>query len=68
MTVNTADVEAFRKIAQEKVWPAYKKQYPEHLGRDRRDQGVSGVTEAALTPALPRKRGEISPLCGGGER
>src|SRR5205814_6695348 len=25
MTVNTADVEAFRKIAQEKVWPAYQK-------------------------------------------
>ena len=29
MTVNTADVEAFRKIAQEKVWPAYQKEYPE---------------------------------------
>src|ERR1700674_970031 len=29
MTVNTANVEAFRKLAQEKVWPAYKKQYPE---------------------------------------
>jgi TRAP-type C4-dicarboxylate transport system substrate-binding protein len=27
MTVNTADVEAFRKIAQEKVWPAYQKDY-----------------------------------------
>ena len=27
MTVNTADVEAFRKIAQEKVWPAYQKEY-----------------------------------------
>jgi len=27
MTVNTADVEAFRKIAQEKVWPQYKKEY-----------------------------------------
>ena len=29
MTVNTANVEAFRKIAQEKVWPAYKQQFPE---------------------------------------
>ena len=27
MKVNTADVEAFRKIAQEKVWPAYQKEY-----------------------------------------
>ena len=27
MTVNTADVEAFRKIAQEKVWPQYQKEY-----------------------------------------
>jgi tripartite ATP-independent transporter DctP family solute receptor len=29
MTVNTADVEAFRKLAQDKVWPAYKQQFPE---------------------------------------
>lgn len=29
MTVNTADVEAFRKIAQEKLWPAYQKEYPD---------------------------------------
>jgi tripartite ATP-independent transporter DctP family solute receptor len=29
MTVNAADVEAFRKRAQEKVWPAYKQQFPE---------------------------------------
>ena len=29
MTVNKADVEAFRKLAQEKVWPAYKQQFPE---------------------------------------
>src|ERR1700720_2382754 len=29
MTVNTADVEAFRKIAQEKVWPQYQKEYSE---------------------------------------
>jgi len=29
MTVNTADVEAFRRIAQDKVWPAYKAQFPE---------------------------------------
>jgi len=29
MTVNTANVDAFRKLAQEKVWPAYKAQYPE---------------------------------------
>src|SRR6266851_2757529 len=27
MTVNIADVEAFRKIAQERVWPAYQKEY-----------------------------------------
>ena len=29
MTVNKADVEAFRRIAQDKVWPAYKQQFPE---------------------------------------
>ena len=29
MVVNTADVEAFRKLAQEKVWPSYKAQFPE---------------------------------------
>ena len=29
MTVGTANVEAFRKIAQEKIWPAYKQQFPE---------------------------------------
>ncbi len=29
MTVNTANVDAFRKLAQEKVWPAYKQQFPE---------------------------------------
>ena len=27
MTVSKADVEAFRKIAQDKIWPAYQKQY-----------------------------------------
>src|SRR5205814_76603 len=29
MTVNAAHVDAFRKVAQEKVWPAYQKQYSE---------------------------------------
>ncbi len=29
MTVNAADVEAFRKVAQDKVWPGYKAQFPE---------------------------------------
>jgi tripartite ATP-independent transporter DctP family solute receptor len=29
MTVNSANVDAFRKVAQEKVWPAYKQQFPE---------------------------------------
>jgi len=29
MAVNAADVEAFRKVAEEKVWPAYQKQYSE---------------------------------------
>jgi tripartite ATP-independent transporter DctP family solute receptor len=29
MVVNTADVDAFRKLAQEKIWPGYQKQYPE---------------------------------------
>ena len=29
MIVNTADVDAFRKVAQEKIWPAYQKQFPE---------------------------------------
>ncbi len=28
MTVKKADVEAFRKVAEAKIWPAYKKQYP----------------------------------------
>jgi tripartite ATP-independent transporter DctP family solute receptor len=27
MAVNAADVDAFRKVAQEKVWPAYEKQF-----------------------------------------
>jgi tripartite ATP-independent transporter DctP family solute receptor len=27
MTVNSADIEAFRKIAQEKIWPQYQKEY-----------------------------------------
>src|ERR1700730_5050555 len=29
MTVNTADAEAFRKLAQKKVWPQYQKEYSE---------------------------------------
>jgi len=29
MAVNAADVEAFRKLAEQKVWPAYKQQFPE---------------------------------------
>jgi tripartite ATP-independent transporter DctP family solute receptor len=29
MTVNAADVCAFRKLAEQKVWPAYKQQFPE---------------------------------------
>jgi TRAP-type transport system periplasmic protein len=29
MVINTADVDAFRKVAQDKVWPTYQKQYPE---------------------------------------
>src|ERR1700674_2296479 len=29
MVVNAADVDAFRKVAQDKVWPSYQKQYPE---------------------------------------
>jgi len=29
MAVNAADVGAFRKLAEEKVWPAYKAQFPE---------------------------------------
>jgi hypothetical protein len=39
MTVNTADVEAFRKVAQEKVWPQYQKDMLTS-GTDCRDQGV----------------------------
>ena len=27
MTVVKSDVDAFRKFAQDKIWPAYKKQY-----------------------------------------
>jgi TRAP-type transport system periplasmic protein len=27
MTVNAADVDAFRKVARDKIWPAYKSQY-----------------------------------------
>jgi tripartite ATP-independent transporter DctP family solute receptor len=27
MTINAADVDAFRKVAQEKIWPAYEKQF-----------------------------------------
>jgi tripartite ATP-independent transporter DctP family solute receptor len=29
MTVNEADVPAFRKLAQSRIWPAYERQYPE---------------------------------------
>ena len=29
MMVNTADVEAFRKVAQDKIWPQYQKEYSE---------------------------------------
>jgi tripartite ATP-independent transporter DctP family solute receptor len=29
MTVNAANIEPFKKVAQEKVWPAYQKQYSE---------------------------------------
>ncbi|MFI5020954.1 MAG: TRAP transporter substrate-binding protein [Alphaproteobacteria bacterium] len=29
MTVNAADVDAFRRVAEEKIWPDYRKQYPE---------------------------------------
>lgn len=29
MTVNQADGAAFRKVAEEKIWPQYKQQYPE---------------------------------------
>jgi len=29
MIVNSADVGAFRKVAEEKVWPVYKTQFPE---------------------------------------
>src|SRR5204862_3202486 len=32
MTVNTANVDAFRKLAQEKVWPAHKQQFTELWG------------------------------------
>ncbi len=29
MVVNDANVEAFRKVAQDKIWPGYQKQFPE---------------------------------------
>jgi TRAP-type C4-dicarboxylate transport system substrate-binding protein len=29
MKVNAADVASFRKVAEEKIWPAYKQQYAE---------------------------------------
>jgi tripartite ATP-independent transporter DctP family solute receptor len=29
MIVNAADVEAFRKVAQDKIWPSYQKQFPD---------------------------------------
>ena len=29
MKVNQADVASFRKVAEEKIWPQYKKQYGE---------------------------------------
>ena len=35
MTVVEANVDAFRKVAQEKIWPAYKTQYGGAVGRDR---------------------------------
>jgi tripartite ATP-independent transporter DctP family solute receptor len=29
MTVNAANVDAFRKLAQDRIWPSYQKQFPE---------------------------------------
>jgi len=29
MIVNAAQLDPFRKLAQEKIWPAYQKQYPD---------------------------------------
>ena len=29
MTVNTADLDAFRRVAEERIWPEYQKQHPE---------------------------------------
>jgi TRAP-type C4-dicarboxylate transport system substrate-binding protein len=29
MVVNDANVEAFRKVARDKIWPGYQKQFPE---------------------------------------
>jgi len=42
MAVNSADVAAFRRVAQDKVWPAYKQQFPRDVGGNRRDKGLSG--------------------------
>jgi len=30
MKINAADVTAFRKIAEEKIWPQYRQQFAEH--------------------------------------
>ena len=40
MTVVQGNVDAFRKVAQEKIWPAYKTQYAGAVGPDRGVQGV----------------------------
>ena len=44
MTVVEANVDAFRKVAQEKIWPAYKTAIRRPVGPDR---GVQGVNRAA---------------------
>ena len=39
MTVVGAKVEDFRKVAQDKIWPAYKSQYRRPVGADRKREG-----------------------------
>ena len=67
MTVVEANVEEFRKVAQEKIWPAYKAQYGALVGRDRELQGLKPGAHRSQTSA-PRPFRRPASACLGMQR
>ena len=53
MTVVEAKVDEFRKVAQQKIWPAYKSPVRRAVGRDRRLQGLSKQRGAGVPDLRP---------------